>query len=393
MSHAKLAPSSAYRWLECPGSVNMESLVAPRETHIKAKLGTLAHRISEEFLSINTTKIEDTVFNEAINGYDHGLNTAEVKVIKDHIQTYITLINEIVEDMNPIEVLFEKKLTIIEDECYGTADAFIYNTEKVTVVDLKTGIGLVSPEDNPQLMCYLLGAMRYLCFERSVPYEMLHSYTFEAVIIQPTDSNVLKKHIYSFDDLEAFRNRLIKAYRIAYNHERVLLNSRIYKKELIDENFKEEDGLEAGAHCKWCAALGICKKAMQESMPVPIRRSLDKIISTEELTLTQITELLKRKKMIENFLSEVESRALDLLSCGQDIEGFKLGEKKTHKRWKSQEDVIENIKSDYPNLYEDCFTERKLRSPAQLTKLLGAEFVALHTFKPIGKPSASPTTH
>ena len=42
MTHALLSPSSAYRWMQCPGSVSLCRLF-PDESSEYAKEGTLAH--------------------------------------------------------------------------------------------------------------------------------------------------------------------------------------------------------------------------------------------------------------------------------------------------------------------------------------------------------------
>ncbi len=42
MAHSVLAPSSAHRWMHCPGSVNLERLF-PNQSSAYAEEGTLAH--------------------------------------------------------------------------------------------------------------------------------------------------------------------------------------------------------------------------------------------------------------------------------------------------------------------------------------------------------------
>lgn len=393
MGHAKFAPSSAYRWLKCPGSVNMELMVPERETNGAAKIGTLIHTLAEEFLSIGVSTLDDELFSETVGAYDHGLELDELEQFKNYIQIYIYNINDIIKSNDPTEVLFEKKVSVLQGECYGTADALLYNNHKVIVADLKTGRGLISPENNPQLLCYLLGATNYLILDKGFTFEQLADFKFEAVIIQPFDPDIVKTYIYSFSDIETFKNRLINAYRTAYNHERVTLNSRIYEKHLIDIHFKEEEGLSAGSHCKWCPALGICKKARDAAIPARIQKSISDLPLAETLSPDQLRQILEKKNDIEKFLDSIQERVITLLSCGEDVDGFELGHKRTLKRWKSELEVKDIIKIEFPELYEDCFTEKKLRSPAQLAKLLGAEFVSSHTFKPIGKPSVLPTKH
>lgn len=60
MSHAKLSPSAAERWMTCPGSVVLSEGM-PEKTSAFAEEGTQAHALAEMLLN-NTPGVMNTSF-------------------------------------------------------------------------------------------------------------------------------------------------------------------------------------------------------------------------------------------------------------------------------------------------------------------------------------------
>ena len=63
MAHALLSPSSAYRWMHCPGSVSLCRLF-PDESSEYAKEGTLAHAYAAHILDPNQPKPDEAIPSE-----------------------------------------------------------------------------------------------------------------------------------------------------------------------------------------------------------------------------------------------------------------------------------------------------------------------------------------
>ena len=63
MTHALLSPSSAYRWMQCPGSVSLCRLF-PDESSEYAKEGTLAHAYAAHILDPNQPKPDEAIPSE-----------------------------------------------------------------------------------------------------------------------------------------------------------------------------------------------------------------------------------------------------------------------------------------------------------------------------------------
>ena len=56
-AHAKLSPSAAYRWINCPGSVALAEQCPPAPSSAYADEGTLAHAVAETKLMQQSGKI------------------------------------------------------------------------------------------------------------------------------------------------------------------------------------------------------------------------------------------------------------------------------------------------------------------------------------------------
>src|SRR5574343_592805 len=140
MAHALLSPSSAERWLACPGSVAMES-VCPDSSSAYADEGSQAHDFAATLLKGGTLGgIGDIEMAEAVDFY-----VAHVRARGG-------------------DLLVEQKLPVGritgEPGATGTADAVALHPDEIDIIDLKYGRGVrVDADDNPQLRLYALGAI------------------------------------------------------------------------------------------------------------------------------------------------------------------------------------------------------------------------------------------
>jgi hypothetical protein len=130
-------------------------------------------------------------------------------------------------------LMVEQKLTIIEDVCWGTADAAILHSNSFTLLDLKWGKQPVSPINNPQLMLYGLGILR--------EYPHPESATVELVIIQPNGSSgwPVKTWHTEVKTLLQFQEKVLRA---------------------IDRADRENPPAVPGAHCFYCPAKMHCQE-------------------------------------------------------------------------------------------------------------------------------------
>lgn len=135
MAHAELSPSSAARWMTCPGSVALCRGIEDKGSRY-ADEGTAAHELAERIL-----KGEDgaaLVGGMAENGLPF---TAEMLV---DVRKYTDYVQNLVETTGGT-LFVEEKLPLDhitgETGARGTADAVVITDDEIIVIDLKFGMG------------------------------------------------------------------------------------------------------------------------------------------------------------------------------------------------------------------------------------------------------------
>ena len=102
-------------------------------------------------------------------------------------------------------ILIEEKLDFSKwvPEGFGTGDCVIIADDVLHIIDFKYGLGvLVDAEENPQMMCYALGALD--------TYEYLYNIqTIRMTIFQPRRDNISTYEI-SRDDLMKWAEEILK---------------------------------------------------------------------------------------------------------------------------------------------------------------------------------------
>lgn len=145
MEHATLQPSSAARWVQCPGSVVMEAMFPQADTDSSVE-GTLAHEVVAARLLGKPIPAGAT--EEMLDGAD----TFEDYVlgIKKQVNPHVTAVVEC--RVNCFD---------IHPECWGTPDVRVTDVAlgKIFIPDYKFGHRYVDPFENWQLLCYAIGAV------------------------------------------------------------------------------------------------------------------------------------------------------------------------------------------------------------------------------------------
>ena len=157
--HAELSPSSASRWMQCPGSVALSrGLKDSASSH--AAEGTAMHSVAELCLTDGSTAASHVGEVFSRDGFDITF-TAD---LAEAVQRYVDYVNDVAA-ANFGELLVEQRLSISEitgeADAYGTSDAVILMGDELCIIDLKGGMGVpVDADDNPQLMIYALAALQ-----------------------------------------------------------------------------------------------------------------------------------------------------------------------------------------------------------------------------------------
>ena len=149
--HSRLSPSSASRWLRCPGSVNfLTDLDEEDSSGVPAAEGTILHSFCEDVLRTGRDAYSYVGEEREHDGYKYTLDEDTA----DLIQIYVDEI-----DIIPGKLFIERKVSLdrwMPDQG-GTMDVGIVNAKHIHVRDWKWGYIPVSPVENEQMMLYALG--------------------------------------------------------------------------------------------------------------------------------------------------------------------------------------------------------------------------------------------
>ena len=158
--HAKLPPSSAERWINCPGSVALSAQLPPPGSSPYADEGTLAHAVAELKLRRNIGEITPKQYDKELaklqeNEYWCGEMDEATDFYAD------TVIEHLAAAGSDAELMIEQHFSLDKwvPESFGTSDAVVIGGSTIEVIDLKYGKGVkVNAEHNAQLRLYGLGA-------------------------------------------------------------------------------------------------------------------------------------------------------------------------------------------------------------------------------------------
>jgi len=305
--HARLSASRTDRFMQCPGSYRLESLMPYEPAGEAAAIGTAIHELSELILS----------GKEVPAGTD-----------PDHVamaQGYADFVNTLVENPRKklIEVNLDEGLKSLHPALGGTADAVLVDGNHLHVIDLKTGRVAVDAEDNKQLLTYALGAMRQLKAPNTIECTM-HIY-------QPRVGH--SKWTVSGNYLELHGRRLLSAAELA-----------------LSGDAPTRPSPDA---CRYCKAKTICP-SMREKVQETARSDFK-----PDTTVTP--EMLENAALVAAWADAVQSAAKAQIIEGKAIQGWAMRAGRKTKFWKDEALVMEAFK-DTPIAWE-------LKSPSAVLKL------------------------
>lgn len=348
-AHSKFSPSSAKRWLACPGSIALcEKLPKPKESPY-AKEGTNAHALAEYCLRHNCQP------NAAIYKKATGDSGAMPSDMAGAVSVYVDEIRSTLEVLtNPIWRIEERfDLEWFHKGMFGSNDCFVYDldSKKLWVYDYKHGAGVaVDPDMNEQLMIYALGAIAYVGKTLEVQNVKETILDVELVIVQPRaygENDGVKRWQTSCKDILFWAHNALKPGLIACENE----NAR----------------LTTGSHCRFCNALAVCPEQIKTACAVA-RTNFQNIELPSPFNLApdQIAKILQASDLFSAWAKEVESFAQSQAESGVKIPGFKLVQKRSNRSWINELDAASALET---HLGEEAF-ERKVLSVAQAEKAL-----------------------
>ena len=339
----KLRPSSASRWIACPASAKLSTLVPYQESGEAAKIGTAIHALAETCFQLDTDPMK------FVGQVVEGITMTEENC--DFAMQHLIAICAIHDELGSVKV--EQKVSMYERPTHtlvGTADVIGYspNTKKLIIADLKTGRGYVDAEDNEQLKIYALGAIKS---------QALDATDIEFWIIQPHHGE-LRKHHMTRQELDAWRFEVLAP----------------AVENTISENPAYNPSESA---CQWCPAKHICP-AQKEQFDIVAAQPDISIMSKDDitevmlaLTPAQITAILDQAPMVEKFIDAVKEFATKQMEAGEVIPGWQLQPKRASRKW-IDSNAARKALTD-AGLTDSQIFETELISPTAAEKLLPKE--------------------
>jgi hypothetical protein len=329
--HALLSASSSHRWLNCPPSARLcESYEDVASDH--AKQGTDAHSLCEYKLK-KALEIKAKNPTKSLSYYDEEMENCAESYAEYVIEQYMKAKNNCADPL----VLIEQRLDFSNyvPEGFGTGDCVIVADNTLSVIDYKHGQGvLVEAENNPQMMCYALGALEL--FDGIYDIENINM-----TIFQPRRENVSTYSISKTELLNWANDVLKPTAELAYNG---------------GGEFK------AGEHCRFCKAKATCRKRAEYNLLL----AKYEFELPSQLEDAEIEVILSKADELVSWVTDVKEYALQSAIGGKKWTDWKLVEGRSNRRYVNENTVADTVKAEGYDPYE-----HKVLGVTAMTKLLG----------------------
>lgn len=301
MSHARLSPSGAGRWVKCPGSIAMCEQFPEQGRSESAEEGTAAHWVASEALE---GKPVPTLGVQAPNGV---IITQEMV---ECANVYVRAALEAAQGCSNYNVEQHIVCDPVHPECHGTPDLFYFQpaTSELHVWDYKNGYTIVEPYENYQLIIYAIGALWKLAGINSVTFAgIMQGTTVVLHIVQPRPFHI---------------SGPIREWRVrASELQPYLEDLRQASVEALSGNGR----CTSGPHCRYCNGRRGCPTLQMAAMI-----SVDYTSSTAACQLSpaalaiELRTLQRCAELVKARITGMEQQAMGMIKNGTPVPGFIL---------------------------------------------------------------------
>jgi hypothetical protein len=308
--HAKLSPSSAARWMTCPGSVILCEGLEDRSSKA-ADEGTMMHLVASECLDNNLDAAADF----------ESLTPEQAQ----SVQTYVNNVRAIVAATGGI-LLVEQSLPIDhmtgEEGATGTADAVILTPDEFIVIDAKFGRGVVvDVVENAQLMMYAHAAY--------VEFGHAYSPTRVRMIVDQPRLGALSEWTISVPELEGFAHKVQRTTWAIGLHD-----------ETLNPSPKA---------CQWCRAKATCPAIREQ-----VLADFD-VVVPETADDADLGRVMTNASLIEAWVKAVRAEVERRLLAGESVRGYKLVQgKRGNRAWGDPavaEEALKKMRIKHDQMY------------------------------------------
>lgn len=360
--HARLSASSAFRWINCPGSVALSDQCPAPASSSYADEGTLAHAIGE----LKLRYVNDEISKRQLNAKMKPLlqNEYYCGEMEEATGYYADAVIEALEAAGEdAELMIEQQFSLDRwvPEGFGTSDAVVIGGGVIQVIDLKYGKGIkVDARNNPQLRLYGLGAANL--------FDSLYDFdTVRMTIIQPRLDHISTEEL-PLSELLAWAEDDVKP------RAQMAMDGTDYT--------------AVGDWCRFCPAKAVCRKRAEYNLSI----AKDDFRNPPLLSDEEIGDVLRRADELQHWVKDVGDYALEQALAGKQYDGWKLVEGRSVRKYADDLKVAEALKA--AGYDEAMLYERKLYGISAMEKIVGkkrlTETLGDLIIKPAGKPVLVP---
>lgn len=346
--HALLSASSSERWLRCPPSARLCENCEDKGSDFAAE-GTDAHALCEyklrRALGMDAADPTENLvwFTEEMDDCAAGYAAyvlEQVELSKQNCADPVVLVEQRVDFSHWVESGF------------GTSHTIIIADGTMTVCDYKHGRGImVDAHENPQMMCYGLGALEL--------FDGIYDInTVRMIIYQPRRDNV-SVYTISKGDLLKWADEVLKPN--------------------ADLAFAGDGNFLCGEWCGFCKAKHNCRARAEANLELARYEFKLPPFLTDEDILSKVDNLVA-------WAGDIKEHALQQAISGKEWAGWKLVEGRSNRKYTNETAVIDAVEGAGFDPYE-----RKVLGVTAMQKLLGKsrfdELLAAYIEKPQGKPT------
>lgn len=348
-AHAEYAPSAAYRWMRCKGSIRLSRGSPVGKSSIYAEEGTQCHEASDLIL---TSKAQ---FAQATEG----LSDEQKLIVEEYTEFCFQKWRDAREADDKFEVYTEARMHApgISPKFFGTGDFAIvnYTRRSLRFIDLKAGAVPVYVRDrtgkiNPQLGSYLLLMLARLGASVSRwdfdPKE-IGIETMTITIVQPKVYDCPQSTRVEIAELQDFLDELCEA---------------------IDDIEAGDDTLNAGKWCQFCPAKGACPELRREAL----RKAQLDFAPETAFPFHEWAAILAEAELIAAHVQGIRAKIRAALEQGHDVPGFKLVTKRQRQEWvdfDAMADLLYHAGAQFDLVKSAPMTPAAIKKAAKVAKI------------------------
>lgn len=364
--HALLSASGSSRWLECTPSAHLE-LQFPKKSSSYADEGTAAHELCELAARYWLGEISEADYENKLA--DLSKSEYYNAEMQECAVDYGRFISETVKNTRAVcpDAIVELEVKSLDfsdwaPEGFGTGDCIIVADDLLEVIDFKYGKGVrVEAENNPQMRLYALGAIKLYG-------ELYDIKRIRMSIIQPRINREPSTSEITVEELLDWAENYVKPRAaLAFAGE---------------GEFKPSEKT-----CKFCRAKEQCKARYEQNLKL-----FDEAPDTLLITADEAGTILEKAADIKAWLKDLENLVMGKLFEGEPVEGWKLVEGRSNRKYTDELAVAEAMKA--AGYDEALLYERSLLGITAMEKAFGkkavGEVLKDLIYKPQGKPTLAP---